>query len=821
MPKKKEKSVKTAKKKEEKGVPFQVGGPSKGENKNKKNKKPDDNVHNDDDYDYDDYDDNDSESFSELTTDKMGNTISKIEAKQKDAEERMRAEAKARRLAKAATVGAGGEPDQRAVLDDTGDGSAVDTTSAGRPQWLQDYDRVKAKLASGKKLSGKDKKLLKRGEAREAEDKELGITYVDGDEDEVPLDKRLEGFSLSLADSRVDTDAADTNDNERQHDVVIKGITLSAPSKSLLVNADLTLTRGHRYGLIGANGRGKSTLLRFLAARRLPVPSTLDILLVEQEVAASKTRTVLEDVLAADVRRAALLKEEELILTALENKDVDVDVDLSVTVEKLTSVVDELDAIGADGAEARARGILSGLGFTEHMVENPPSQLSGGWRMRVSLARALLAAPKLLLLDEPTNHLDLDAVLWLDSYLTTIFPKNSTVLTVSHDRDFLDETCTDLILLTDDGGLEYHRGGLDRLDRGAASRNAKRVRDFALQQKMLQAERAKHPSLKLDRLMERLTVKLGVPRLAEQPREYKVHFDLVAPDDARTGANLGVDLRDVHFSYDTGGGVATTPKGRRREKSAFRGFSDLNLSVDASVRAAIVGANGSGKSTLLKLLAGGLEPTRGEVTLGRRLEIGYYDQHFSELKQCTRSTSAVDYLLSTYGDSLSSPQDARRWLGKFGLDSARHVMPIGDLSGGQKARVCFASIALRRPHLLLLDEPTNHLDLESVDALIDGLRVYDGGVLAVTHDACLVHALSRDVDTGGETPIYVCRDSTVVLERGGFGKYRKDLAVAAEEREKRATAVAQKRAVKRARERREKLVRLRTRVDAPSSGRNK
>lgn len=371
---------------------------------------------------------------------------------------------------------------------------------------------------------------------------------------------------------------------------------------------------------------------------------------------------------------------------------------------------------------------------------------------------------------------------------------------MSHDRDFLDETCTDLILLTDDGGLEYHRGGLQRLNEGAACRNAKRAKDYALQQKMLKAERAKHPSLKLDKLKSRVATKLDVPRLAEKPREYKVHFDLVAPDDAKTGAGLSVDLRDVHFSYD---GSAQGHEG------AFKGFKGLNFCIDAHTRAAIVGANGSGKSTLLKLIAGSLDPTKGEVNHGRKLKIGYYDQHFSELKRCAPNASAVDYLLSNYASSLSSAQEARKWLGKFGLDSARHVMCVKDLSGGQKARVCFASIALRRPHLLILDEPTNHLDLESIDALIEGLKTYNGGVLAVSHDACLVNALSRDAD-GIEMPLYVCKDSSVVLERGGFAKYKRDLEAKAEAREKRATADAQKRAAKRARERKEKLARLKT-----------
>ena len=737
--------------------------------------------------DYNKYDSDSSSKQNEFTTDKMGNTISKKELQRKTAEEELRAAAKARRSAKANKL-----VDTKA--------SEEQEITADRPKWLQDYDKVKIKLANGKKLSGKDKKLLKRGQAREAEDAELGITYGD-EEVEAPLDKRLQGFSLSFTGGHQSTGS--NNDDQGGRDVVIKGISISAPEKQLLVNADLTLTQGRRYGLIGANGRGKSTLLRFLAARRLPVPSTMDILLVEQEVAASKQRSVVEDVLAADTKRSALLQEEKDLFDVIENSS-DGD-DMTSTANRLTVVADELDAIGADGAEARARAILSGLGFTEAMVDNSSSKLSGGWRMRVSLARALFASPKLLLLDEPTNHLDLDAVLWLDTYLTTQFSNSSTVLTVSHDRDFLDETCTDLILLTDDGGLEYHRGGLQRLDEGAASRNAKRARDYALQQKMLKQEKIKHPSLKIEKLTSSLLTSLNISRLAEKPREYKVHFDFVAPDDARTGAGLSVDLRDICFSYDS------TNKNKddiddTYHTGAFRGFKDLNFCVDATKRAAIVGANGSGKSTLLKIITGDITPTRGEVNVGRNLKIGYYDQHFSELKKCPRNASAVDYLLSE--SLLTSAQEARKWLGKFGLDSARHVIPVKDLSGGQKARVCFASIALRKPHLLILDEPTNHLDLESADALVDGINAYGGGVLAVSHDASLVHALSRDANDDVEMPLYVCKDSKVVIERGGFAKYRRDLAAAADARERKATADAKRRAARKAKERREKLSKI-------------
>ncbi|KAH8069657.1 translation activator [Aureococcus anophagefferens] len=471
----------------------------------------------------------------------------------------------------------------------------------------------------------------------------------------------------------------------------------------------------------------------------------------DKEVAASGGR-VLDEVLAADETRAALLDEEATLFAALEAESGDV----AAAAARLAAVADELEATDADGAEARAADPLRPRLHGAHGRGPREGALAAG-ACAVSLARALLAAPRLLLLDEPTNHLDLDAVLWLDGYLTSSFPATSTLLTVSHDRDFLDET-HDLVLLTDDGGLEYHRGGLKRLEAGDAARRAKRAKDFALQQKALKEERAKHPALKADKLEARLLERLGLPRLAEKPREYAVDFTIEAPENCRSLPGLAAELRLVGFAYE-----ATTKSG------AFRGFEDLDLCVTPSTRAALVGANGSGKSTLLKLLTGALAPTPGDASAGA-IVAGYYDQHFSELKKCGSGDSAVDFLLKTY-PSLGAAQDARKWLGKFGLDSARHVMPVSDLSGARR-RVCFASIALKRPHVLILDEPTNHLDLESVDALIRALEAYEGGVLAVSHDAALVDALGRDAD-GVECPLYVCRDSKVVLERGGFAKYKR------------------------------------------------
>ena len=469
-----------------------------------------------------------TDSEGEWTTDKAGNTISKAEARKKEEEDAMRAAAKKRRAAKASAAPA-------VPVDE------------GRPQWLVDYDRVKAKAEAGGKLSGKEKKLLKRGQAREAEEAELGL--ASGGDDTRTVDARLEGFSLSVPGGA--TRAAD----DASKDVVVKGLSISAPEKPLLVNADLALVAGRRYGLVGANGRGKSTLLRFIAARRLPVPQSVDVLLVDQE-ASFQGASVLEDVLAADATRSSLLAEEAALWSDIDNGTT------AAAAERLAAVCDELEAIDADAAEGRAQAVLAGLGFSEAMVAGPASRLSGGWRVRAALARALFAPPSLLLLDEPTNHLDLDAVLWLERYITDQLPASSTLLTVSHDRGFLDETSTDLINLSDDGGLEAHRGGLAKLDAGAKARLAKRTKDYALQQKTLKEERSKHPSLRAEKLEQRVLEKLGAPRLVEKPREYAVHFDLRAPDAARSAAGCGMD-QCINQIVAARLAIAATPARRR------------------------------------------------------------------------------------------------------------------------------------------------------------------------------------------------------------------------------------------------------------------
>jgi ATP-binding cassette subfamily F protein 1 len=540
-----------------------------------------------------------------MTTDKFGNSITKKAASGNLAVQKQRAEAKVRREAKAAAAAEAkaSKEAERAIMK----ASKKEGGGGGEQTTEEKIEALRLKMESGAKVSNKDKKVYKKLLEKKERDDDFGT---------LPEIDALANFSLTVTGTGSQAldgtdDTSSSNSNARQKDVVFKGVSISAPSKPLIVNADVKLIAGRRYGLIGANGRGKSTLLKFLALRKLP--HNVDALLVEQEssVAGVKANaTVLEQIIGAD-EETSRLKRREIGLEA-QLASTDDDRELEAISSELSEVGSALEAAGFNTAEARARKILSGLGFDDVAIDSPVTLLSGGWQVRAALAASFLVAPSLLLLDEPTNHLDLDAVLWLEDFLgcsqgddggdqvgmAQPFRTDGITLVVSHDREFLDATCTDLILLTEDGDLEYHRGGLARLDQGKERRSAKRKKDYALQQKTLGEIKSKHPALSVDKIEKKVMEKLGVVRLCEKPRDYKVNFDFKSPEDGEDGS---VGLRDVDFTYEGGGGGGGGDK--KDGVSTFSGFKNLNFTFTKGLRACIVGANGTGKSTFLKLLA--------------------------------------------------------------------------------------------------------------------------------------------------------------------------------------------------------------------------
>ncbi|XP_064329989.1 LOW QUALITY PROTEIN: ATP-binding cassette sub-family F member 1 [Phalacrocorax carbo] len=533
---------------------------------------------------------------------------------------------------------------------------------------------------------------------------------------------------------------------ENASDIKLEKFSISAHGKELYVNADLYIVAGRRYGLVGPNGKGKTTLLKHIANRALSIPPNIDVLLCEQEVVADETPAV-QAVLRADTKRLRLLEEEKRLQALLEGGD-------DGAAERLEKVYEEMRATGAAAAEAKARRILAGLGFNPEMQNRATRKFSGGWRMRVSLARALFMEPTLLMLDEPTNHLDLNAVIWLNNYLQTW---KKTLLVVSHDQGFLDDVCTDIIHL-DAQRLFYYRGNYMTFKKMYQQKQKELLKQFEKQEKKLRDLKAGGKSTKQaeKQTKEALTRKqqkcrrrtaaeeaAEAPELLKRPREYTVRFTFPNPPPLSPPI-LG--LHGVDFGYEG-------------QELLFR---NLDFGIDMESRVCIVGPNGVGKTTLLRLLTGQLTPTRGQMRRNHRLKVGFFNQQAAE--QLRLEETAAEYLQRSFN---LPHQDARKCLGRFGLEGHAHTLQIAKLSGGQKARVVFAELACREPDVLILDEPTNNLDIESIDALADAINDYRGAVIVVSHDARLI--------TETSCQLWVVEERGLSQIDGDFDDYKREV----------------------------------------------
>lgn len=487
---------------------------------------------------------------------------------------------------------------------------------------------------------------------------------------------------------------------------------------------------------------GKTTLLKHIASRFLKIPPSIDILYCEQEVRADEV-SALNAVLSSDKKRSQLIEEEEVLLAEPDQTQENID--------RLNQIYEELDAMKADAAEARACRILSGLGFDQSMQHRATKNFSGGWRMRISLARALFIEPTLLLLDEPTNHLDLNAVIWLDNYLQKW---KKTLLVVSHDQSFLDNVCTDIVHL-DNQKLNYYRGNYSQFKKMLAQKRKEEIKEYEKQEKKIKEMKLAGKSAKqaearskeiLSRKKEKTTKdqeKLDTVQLLKRPKEYVVKFKF--PQTHKLSPPI-MGLKNVSFKYAGQDYL----------------FKDVNFGVDMESRIAIIGSNGVGKSTLLKILLGDLEPTSGEVILNRLVRIGRYDQHSAD--QFDVSLTPVDYLRKNYNLDY---QECRKRLGSVGLPGFVHEIKIENLSGGQKARVALSDLVCKAPDVIILDEPTNNLDIESIDALAEAINSFEGGIVVVSHDERLI----RETDC----QLYVIENRRVKPFKGDFDDYRAEL----------------------------------------------
>lgn len=529
----------------------------------------------------------------------------------------------------------------------------------------------------------------------------------------------------------LDTCASSDTNTTRSRDIKIDDFDISIGGKRILTNASLTVAFGRRYGLIGRNGIGKSTLLRHLAARQLPVPMHLTILHVEQEIVGDDTPAI-TSVLQSDRRRILLLEESS-------KPDISPD--------RLALVHRRLAELGADEAESRAATILNGLGFSPSDQLRPTRTFSGGWRMRIALARALFCQPDILLLDEPTNMLDIPAVTWLEEYLQSW---SSTLIVVSHDRYFLDSVATDILHVHDEI-LDAYRGNYSQfvVTREERLRNAQREYDSQLAYRQsLQAfvDRWRCSAARAAQAQSRLKILEKLPELVPVVVDPPVVFRFPACEPLSPPI---VSLSGVSFKYNS--------------DSVSMILSNVDFTVEPKARVAIVGPNGAGKSTLLKLMLGHLDPTNGQVNRNGRLRVGYFSQH--HVDQLNTSMTPLEEMLSRFEGK--TEEECRRALGAFGITGPLALQTIKTLSGGQKSRVSFACIAFSHPHLLILDEPTNHLDMDSIDALIVALSEFGGAVVAVSHDKRFVDALCDQ--------IWVCKESSLRRFDGTIMDYSKSL----------------------------------------------
>jgi len=493
----------------------------------------------------------------------------------------------------------------------------------------------------------------------------------------------------------------------------LQNLTLQRGPQRLLEDAELTLHAGQKAGLIGANGAGKSSLFALLRGELAPdsgdcyLPADWRIAHMRQEVDTLE-RIAVDYVLDGDVR----LREVQHALADAEARQD------GAAQARLHAELDSADGYTAD---ARARKLLAGLGFSNEQMDRQVGDFSGGWRMRLSLAQALMCPSDLLLLDEPTNHLDLDAILWLEDWLKG-YP--GTLLLISHDRDFLDEV-VDHVAHVEQQKLTLYRGGYSAFERARAERLAQQQQAYEKQQ----AQRA-HMEKYIARFKAQATkarqAQSRIKALERMEELSAAHvdspFDFVFRESVKISSPL-LDLSEGRLGY---GDKAVLDK--------------VKLQLAPGARIGLLGPNGAGKSTLIKNLAGELTPIGGRLVRGENLVVGYFAQH--QLDSLDSKASPLLHLQRLA--PTEREQVLRDFLGGFDFRGARIDEPVLNFSGGEKARLALALIAWERPNLLLLDEPTNHLDLEMRLALTMALQEFSGAVLVVSHDRHLLKSTTDD-----------------------------------------------------------------------------
>jgi len=598
-----------------------------------------------------------------------------------------------------------------------------------------------AKAKGGKKIDTTEK-VEENGEveknSKESTPETNGTTNGATLTTEEELCLKLEKEARLAAEARACTGVLGIHPMAR--DIKIDNFSVTFYGVQLLQDTKLELSVGNRYGLMGVNGCGKSTLMAVLGNREVPIQSHIDIYYLDREVPASE-KTAIEAVMEADEERVKLEALAEELATQEDEESQ----------EYLMQVYERLDDLGADTAEARAAHLLTGLQFTASMQQKKCKDFSGGWRMRVALARALFLRPHLLLLDEPTNHLDLEACVWLEEELKTY---STILLIISHSQDFLNGVCNNVMHM-DQRKLKVYGGNYDTFMRTRMELIENQMKQYNWEQDQIAhmknyIARFGHGSAKLARQAQSKEKTLA--KMVSEGLTEKVTSD-----------------RSVSFCFYSCGKIP--PPVIMVQNVSFRYSDDtpfiyknLEFGMDLDTRLALVGPNGAGKSTLLKLIYGDLIPTEGMVRRHNHLKLGRYHQHLHELLEM--DLSPLDYMMKKFPE-FKERDEMRKVVGRYGITGKAQTAPIKQLSDGQKCRVVFAWLSWQVPHMLLLDEPTNHLDMETIDALADAINNYEGGVVLVSHDFRLIDQVAEE--------IWICEKQTVTKWEGDILSYKDHL----------------------------------------------
>jgi ATP-binding cassette subfamily F protein 1 len=515
--------------------------------------------------------------------------------------------------------------------------------------------------------------------------------------------------------------------------ISINNFSLSVSGKSLFQDSPLIVSPGNIYGLIGKNGCGKSSLLKQLSLTNLFADNKIRVLYVEQELDISDKNPV--DIIFSSNSKLAYITEQidiiEKEIKYLQDKEEPIyedDLLLENLMNKYQEFQNQIIGFNKEAEISKIKSILYGLGFTHESMEQSSSIFSGGWRMRISLARALYIEPDLLLLDEPTNHLDLEAIIWLSNYMESW---KGVAIIVSHNIGFLNETCSQIMNI-ENLKLVTYRGNYTMFKKSLEQKQKNQIKIYEAYEKKLKEFKKNNSSKNgVDEFIKKNQV-------LKPEKQYYVKINFQPSNSFKSHV---IKLEDLCFSYS--------------DKEILK---NIEIGIDMNTRATLVGLNGSGKSTLMKLISGEIKPSSGTVWIQNNLRIGYYNQHFEE--QLPMDKTPIEYLIDRIPDNLKDGNreiTVRSYLGNVKLEGNAHNKKINELSGGQKARVALVKLIFQQPHVLLLDEPTNHLDIETVEALINGLKDFNGGILLITHEPELINSLESELWIMDKNTKQVCK----------------------------------------------------------------